>query len=325
MTTENFDKTSNHAFPYKQFWKTPLRTTAVREAQFEDFTLRASFHLYEQLDRVDMELEILNWKGTKERELRVAFPLNLDEARLSYEVPFGTVEIGKNELDFSLLPPDTDTQFTPAIYGGKHPLSFREAINWIDASSPDYLSSGCLAASDVTVHLFRDETNNPVSYPLLQHVLLSVRKSLAWNPEYWFTQPGDHRYRMSLLPHRGNWRVRYREAIGFNHRLIGFVADAKGNAGAAVLPESASYIRLDPPNLILTAMKKSENSDFVTIRFYEAEGSACTARVQLSKGIREAWRTNLIEENEEAIRPLENGTLKVAIRAWEIVTIKVAV
>ena len=221
VTVENFDKTSNHAFPFKQFSKTALRTTAVREAQFKDFTLRESFHLYEQLDRVDMEVEILNWNGTRERELRVVFPLNLDEARLSYEVPFGTVEIGKNELDFSLLPPDNDTQFTPAIYGGQHPLSFREAINWIDASSPDYLSSGCLAASDMTVHLFRDETTNPVSYPMLQHVLLSVRKSLAWNPEYWFTQPGDHRYRMSLLPHRGNWRLRYREAIGFNHRLIG--------------------------------------------------------------------------------------------------------
>jgi alpha-mannosidase len=325
VTVENFDKTSNHAFPFKRFSKTALRTTAVREAQFKDFTLRESFHLYEQLDRVDMEVEILNWNGTRERELRVVFPINLDEARLSYEVPFGTVEIGKNELDFSLLPPDNDTQFTPAIYGGKHPLSFREAINWIDASSPDYLSSGCLAASDMTVHLFRDETANPVSYPMLQHVLLSVRKSLAWNPEYWFTQPGDHRYRMSLLPHRGNWRLRYREAIGFNHQLVAFVADATAHAAAAALPESARYLRLDPPNLILTAMKKSENSDFVTIRFYEAEGFDCTARVQLSKSIREAWRTNLIEENEEAIKPVDDGTVKLAIRPWEIVTIKVSV
>jgi alpha-mannosidase len=324
VTTEDFDKTSNHAFPFKRFSKTPLRATAVREAQFKNFTLRQSFHLYEQLDRVDIELEILNWSGAKERELRVVFPINLDEARLSYEVPFGTVEIGKNELDFSLLPPDTDTQFTPAIYGGRHPLTFREAINWIDASSPDYLSSGCLAASDMTVHLFRDETANPVSYPMLQHVLLSVRKSLAWNPEYWFTQPGDHRYRMSLLPHGGSWRLRYREAIGFNYRLKAFVADTTGYAGTDPLPESANYLRLDPKNLILTAMKKSEYGDFVIIRFYEAEGTDCTARVHLSRSVREAWRTNLIEENEEAIRPLSDGSLEMTIRPWEIVTIKVS-
>ncbi len=121
VTTENFDKTSNHPFPFKQFSKTPLRTTAVREAQFEHFTLRESFYLYDQLDRVDMDVEVLDWDGAKERELRAVFPINLDQARLSYEVPFGTVEIGKDEMDFSLLPPDNDTQFTPAIYGGDHP------------------------------------------------------------------------------------------------------------------------------------------------------------------------------------------------------------
>ncbi len=325
VTTKDFDKTSNHTFPFKQFSKTPLRTTAVREAQFKNFTLRESFHLYEQLDRVDIEVEILNWNGTKERELRVVFPINLDEAKLCYEVPFGTVEIGKNEIDFSLLPPDNDTQFTPAIYGGQHPLTFREAINWIDASSPDYLSTGCLAASDITVHLFRDETTNPVKYPVLQHVLLSVRKSLAWNPEYWFTQAGSHRYRMSLLPHGGSWRFRYREAIGFNHRLIACVADSVEPASGATLPESANYLRLDPSNLILTAMKKSEGNDFVTIRFYEAEGTACTAQVHLAKSIREAWKTNLIEENEEAIKPRNDGSLELTIKPWEIVTIKVAV
>lgn len=325
VTMLNFDKTSNHAFPFKQFSKTPVRTTAVREGQFKDFTLRESFHLYEQLARVDVEVEILNWNGTKERELRVVFPINLDEARLSYEVPFGTVEIGKNELDFSLFPPDEDTLFSAAKDGGEHPLAFREAINWIDASSPDYLGAGCLSASDMTVHLFRDETSHPLNYPMLQHVLLSIRKSMAWNPEYWFTQEGSHSYRMSLLPHRGDWRLRYREAIGFNYRLMAFAGSTTKHSAGAVLPESSNYLRLDPQNLILTAMKKSESSEFVTIRFYEAEGFACTARVHLPKRIREAWRTNLIEENEEAIVPGDDGGLELIIRPWEIVPIKVAV
>jgi alpha-mannosidase len=177
----------------------------------------------------------------------------------------------------------------------------------------------------MTVHLFHDESENPVRYPMLQHVLLSVRKSLAWNPEYWFTQEGSHRYRMSLLPHGGSWRLRYREAIGFNHWLIACVADSAAPATGAALPESANYLRLDPPNLIVTAVKKSEGSDFVTIRFYEAEGTASTAQVHLSKSIREAWRTNLIEENEGTIKPRDDGSLEMAIKPWEIVTIKVAV
>ncbi|MDQ2775848.1 MAG: glycosyl hydrolase-related protein, partial [Acidobacteriota bacterium] len=234
-------------------------------------------------------------------------------------------ERGKNELDFSLLPPDNDTQFSPQNYGGDHALAFREAINWIDASSPNYLSSGCMAASDTTVHLFRDETDKPVSYPMLQHVLLSTRKSLAWNPEYWLTQAGDHRYRMSLLPHHGDWRLRYREAIGFNYPLTAFIGTPEATSKEAALPGTGNTLRLDPPNLILTAMKKSEGDDHITIRFYEAEGNASQARIQLSKSIRQAWKTNLIEEDEEALHPIDNGTLEFAVGPWEIVTIKVSV
>ncbi|MHB1952433.1 MAG: glycoside hydrolase family 38 N-terminal domain-containing protein [Sulfobacillus sp.] len=325
VTMQDFDRTSNHYFPFERFEKNAVRTTAVREAKFKNFTLRESFHLYEQLNRVDIDVEIVNWDGARSRELRVVFPVNLDEARLSYEVPFGTVEIGKNELDFSLLPPDNDTQFSRQNYGGDHALAFREAINWIDASSLNYLSSGCLAASDTTVHLFRDETDNPVTYPMLQHVLLSTRKSLAWNPEYWFTQAGNHRYRMSLMPHHGDWRLRYREAIGFNYPLVSFLGSVEAPPKEAALPGTGNYLRLDPPNLILTAMKKSEEGDHITIRFYEAEGDTSQARIQMPKSIRQAWKTNLIEENEEALQPLENGTLEFSVGPWEIVTIKVAV
>jgi alpha-mannosidase len=324
VTMQDFDRTSNHYFPIKRFEQNSVRSTAVREAKFEHFTLRESFHLYQQLNRIDIDVEIMNWDGSKSRELRIAFPINLDESRLSYDVPFGTVEIGKNELDFSLLPPDNDTQFSRQNYGGDHALAFREAINWIDASSPNYLKSGCLAASDITVHIFRDETDNPVSYPMLQHVLLSTRKSMAWNPDYWFTQAGNHRYRMSLMPHHGDWRLRYREAIGFNYPLVSFVGSTEASLKEASLPDSGNYLRLEPPNLIVTAMKKSEEEDHITIRFYEAEGFASQARIQMPKSIRQAWKTSLIEENEEVLKPLENGTLEFAVGPWEIVTIKVA-
>jgi alpha-mannosidase len=319
VTMEAFDCTSRHNFPFKAAVRSPIRMSAVRQAQFEHFSLRESFHLYDELDRVDIGLEILNWDGTPERELRVVFPINLDEARLSYEAPFGTVEMKKDELDFSLLPPDPFTQFSPEIYGANHPLAYREAINWIDASSPQYLGSGLLAASDITVHLFRDETADPVSCPVLQHVLLSARKSLAWNPDYWFTQPGDHRYRMALFPHGGDWRSRYRQGIEFNYPLTAFA----GFAGSARAQAAQSHLRLDPPNLVLTALKKSEDDERIVVRFYEAEGNECRARIGMSKPIRHAWRTSLIEEEQEPLQVLGDGRLEFAVRPWEIVTLMV--
>jgi len=322
VTMEHFDKTSNHAFPVTGFTEGPVRTTMVRQAQFEHFSLRQYFHLYRNLDRVEMELDVLKWDGEKERELRVVFPINLDNPRLSYEVPFGTVEIGKDEVDFSLLPPSPDTQWKPNIYGADPPLPFREAINWIDASAGRYQSFGCLVASDSTVHLFRDQTPDAVSYPVLQHVLLATRKSLAWNPEYWFTQVGDHHYRTALYPHRGNWRLRYRDGIAFNYPLLAFVAPATSDGH---LPATAEFLRLEPPNLILTAMKKCEDDDSVVVRFYEAEGHPAKARIKLFRPIKQAFKTNLIEEEPGSLAITSEGTVEFTVAPWEIVTLKFTV
>ncbi len=322
---QDFDRTANHDFRLLRFSESPLRATAIREAHFKNFTLRAHFHLYTRIERLDIEMEIADWDGEKARELRVAFPINLDAARLSYEVPFGTVEIGKDELDFSRLPSNVDSQFNPRLYGGDRPLKFREAINWIDASSPDYLKAGCMAASDTTVHIFQDETSNPVSYPVLQHVLLATRKSLAWNPDYWYTQKGSHRYRLALLPHDGNWRLRFREAIGLNYPLIAFVRTDTATVHDKSLPTSRSFLSLNPSSLILTAMKKSEDDDRIIIRFYEAERNKCTARIRLPVPIRNAWKASLIEEDDAALQPLDDGSLEYPVSPCEIVTLKIAV
>ena len=326
VTTEDFDKTSNHDFRTVSSSQGPIVTTLVREAQFKHFRLRQAFRLYPRLDRMEMDVHVLDWDGPKARELRVAFPINLSkDFRLSYEVPFGTVEMGKDEIDFSMLPASKDCQFAPAIYGGDRPLPFREAIDWIDASSDRHQKFGCLAASDCTVHLFEDQTGEPVAYPVLQHVLLSTRKSLAWNPDNWFTQEGDHSFRMALYPHIGGWRERYRDGIAFNYPLHAFV-ESGADQGEASLPASGEFLRLAPANLIMTALKKSEDDETITLRFFEAEGRAnVRAHVQLRKPIRQAWKTNLIEEEAEAITVTTAGAAELDVKPWEIITLKLAV
>jgi alpha-mannosidase len=160
---------------------------------------------------------------------------------------------------------------------------------------------------------------------VLQHVLLSTRKSIAWNPEYWFKVEGNHRYQMALLPHRGNWRLRYREGIEFNYPLVAFLGGAGSGSAGGSLPHTAEFLKLSPSNLILTAMKKSEEEQDVVIRFYEAEGRQSLAKVVLFKAIKKAWKTNLIEEEPEALPVKSDGSLELKVAAWEIVTIKLAV
>jgi alpha-mannosidase len=325
VTLEDFDKTSHHDFRAITSVQGPVFAAAVHEAQFAHFRLRETFRLYPRLDRVEIDVEVRNWDGAPSRELRVAFPINLPrDFRLSYEVPFGTVEMGKDELDFSLLPPRVHCPFISAVDGGDRPLPFREAINWIDASSDRFNKFGCLAASDCSVHLFADQTGQPVSYPVLQHVLISTRSSLAWDPVYSFTQAGSHHFRTALYPHPGGWRARYRDGIAFNYPLIAFLAAGPVGADRA-RPDSEEFLRLEPDNLIMTAFKKSEDDDSLALRFYEAEGQFTRARVQLAQPVRKAWLTNLIEEEPKTLALDSHGTLEFDVRPWEIVTLRLAV
>jgi alpha-mannosidase len=318
----DFDQTAKHDFRFVSFTKSAIRATAVREARFAHFMLRQSYHAYDELARVDIETELIHWDGTAAIELRMAVPVNLDDARLSYETPFGAAEVEKDELDYSRLPTNLASQFYGEKYGGDKPLAFREAINWIDASSPHFQSWGLTVASDSTVHRFHDESAKPVSYPLLQHVLLASRKSLAWNPEYSFTQPGDHCYRMSLLPHAGSWRQRYRDAIAFNYKLAAFAGTATTNPAPMT---EASFLDIAPHSLVLTMFKKAEDENRFALRFYEAEGNRTSARIRLARPIRKAWLTNLIEEDEQELVVAADGALELTVDAWKIVTLKLEV
>ncbi len=66
VTMDNFDKTGNHAFPVQPFraHRHSHHSTA-RSAVLSISRLREHFHLYHELDRVDLEVELANWDGTQ--------------------------------------------------------------------------------------------------------------------------------------------------------------------------------------------------------------------------------------------------------------------
>jgi alpha-mannosidase len=84
-------------------------------------------------------------------------------------------------------------------------------------------------------------------------------------------------------------------------------------------------LRLEPGNLVLTTLKKCEDDDHLAIRFYEAEGFECQARLYFSKPITQAWATNLIEEEEGVLPARGDGSVQLMVKPWEIVTLKVAI
>ena len=322
VNMKDFDRTALHEFKTIRAVESPVRYIVEKEAKFKYFTLRERFILNKHSRELIVEADILNWTGEKEKELRILFPINLDKSfRASYEVPFGTVEMGRDEIDYSLLPDNYEGQFNEKY--ARKDLPFREAINWVNVSSGNYKGYGCLLASDMTVHLFRDETTDPVEYPIVQHVLLSSRKSLAWNPDYWFTQAGSHSYRMALYPHDGNWRFAFKEGLGFNSPLAVFTGKGEKPVNNPVFPVSKSLISVFPSNIIITALKQAEDGDGLFVRFYEAEGRYTKAILKGYKPFSKVFLTNMLEYNDKELQVTADGSVEISIKPWEIVNIKI--
>lgn len=323
VNMENFDKTSMHDFKTIRAVESPIRYIIEKEAEFKNFTLRQRFILNKHSRELVVEADVLNWNGEKDRELRILFPVNMDHlAQASYEIPYGTVEVGRDEIDYSYLPDNHETQFNQRY--ARKDLPFREAVNWVDVSAGKYKGNGCLFASDMTVHQFRDETSDPVDYPIVQHVMLASRISLAWNPDYWFTQAGDHSYRMALYPHEGNWRFAYKKGIAFNSPLVTYAGKGEHPSTSPSLPLSESLLSFDAANIVVTALKQGEDGDGLFLRFYEAEGRYTKVNVKGFQPFSNVFLTDMIEYNTEELPVQADGSIEISVKPWEIVNVKIA-
>jgi alpha-mannosidase len=74
--------------------------------------------------------------------------------------------------------------------------------------------------------------------------------------------------------------------------------------------------------VLLEATKVAENEDGLIFRFYEAERSAVKTLIYFAFPVKQAFLTNLLEEVVAEL-PLENQSVEIEFRAFEIKTLKV--
>ena len=149
--------------------------------------------LYHQQKRIDFETALLNWEGELYREFRMALPLNMTDAQVAYEVPFGVVEVGKDEMGGA-----AGERYKTACKDF-HP---RGIENWIGASNNEF---GVTMSSTVAVADWIDPTDNPKDYTVLQPILLASRRSCHWEGNE-YLQTGDHHFRFSITSHKPGWK-----------------------------------------------------------------------------------------------------------------------
>jgi alpha-mannosidase len=292
VTMNGFEKISK----YKPHWTCSEFGAVIKSWEFTQQTRFATIHqkisLYENLKQIVFKVDILGFSGEHYREYRMAFPLAQTNSKIVYEVPMGVVEVGKDEIKgaagFSKIEQIYSTECSKV-----HP---REVQDWFSSSDANSFVN---ITSSVAVFDWIDPTDPSDSRTILQPVLLASRKSCHGEGNF-YLQPGNHSYTFTLTSGPGDWRNCVQTGKQPNLPLQAVVVKAKVRTNG--LPESQNFVYIDKNNVIVSALKKTDDENNFVIRLYETTGADTEVTISFPFDIKEVWKTDMIEENGKKIQ-----------------------
>jgi alpha-mannosidase len=243
-------------------------------------------------DIVDIDNDI-DWHE-KHVLLKAAFPLAVTSDFATYEIPYGSIQ----------RPTTRNNSFEKAQFEVP-------AMRWADLSG---------AGPDGKVHGLSILNQDKYGYDAAGNVLrLTLLRSPTWpDPD---ADQGEHHFHYALYPHAGTWKdaLTVRHGWEYDYPLQAEVTTA--HAGS--LPPEHSFASVSPDNVVLTVVKKAEDSNALIFRAYEWAGKETTAEFHVPPGATGATVTNLMEQPEGDALPITDDVVKVPIHPYEILTFRV--
>jgi alpha-mannosidase len=238
-------------------------------------------------DQVDV-VNDFDWHETHVL-LKAAFPLAASSNKATYEIPYGSIQrttLRNNSWE--------QAQFEVP------------ALRWADLGDGQ--------------HGFSLLNNSKYGYDDKDNVLrISLLRSPTWpDPE---ADRGHHHFTYALYPHGGDWKqaLTVRHGYEYNYRLRAMQVEAHSGS----MPAEFAYVTVKPENVVLTALKKAEDSNGLIFRVYEWAGKSGDVEFHVPKGATDATVTNLMEKPEGTALKIVDGTVTAPIHPFEILTIRV--
>jgi alpha-mannosidase len=262
--------------------------------------------LYNQIPLVEFKLHV-DWHA-EHRLAKVAFPLNVHSDFTTYEAPYGFIA-RRNPLSPNATLAERAKYEVP---GQK----------WIDHSTEDgsygvSLLNDCKYGFDAINDTIRMTLLRSAGYPIELRAAFGLPIDKAAMAE--LTDQGEHHIAYALYPHRSDFKkaLTTKKAYEFNYPLMPIIEPSHKGC----LPKVYSFVSIQPENIILTAIKKAEDSNGIILRFYETCGEDTKAVIHVTETLKGARETDLLE-NENSEIPTKDGTIEVPISKHEIKTIK---
>lgn len=265
----------------------PLRAILRIERRWSHSTFTQDITLYDGIGRVDVRNEI-GWHE-KHVLLKAAFPLAASSTEATYEIPYGSIQ--------------RPTTRNNPIEQAKFEVP---ALRWADLGDSQ--------------HGFSLLNDSKYGYDAVGNLL---RLSLLRSPTY--PDPnadqGTQRFTYALYPHAGSWQqaMTMRKGYEFNYGLTAM--QTTGHVGA--LKTAQSFVSVDGGNVVLTAMKKAEQSNDLILRLFEWQGKAATVRITAPGKPVSAEEVGMMEQEGLGALPLSGGKISLDIKPYQIRTIRV--
>lgn len=264
----------------------PLRAVIRVKKHFQNSTFVQDITMYAGVPRVDVKMQA-DWHE-KHILLKVAFPLSAHSDKATFEIPYGAIE-------------RPTTRNTPAEQA-KFEVPAQRWADLSDAKQGFSLLNDSKYGYDVRGNVLR----------------LSLLRSPEWPDPH--ADEGHHEFTYSLYPHGGTWREAQtiRRGYELNYKLIAM----QSQKHVGTLPGGHSFVRSEADNVVLTAIKKSEDDDSLVLRFYEWAGREGDVTLQLPAGAQSASETDLMERSIADLT-VHNNAVTVHTKPYEIKTLKV--
>lgn len=290
---EGFDKTTRHSPRWRVVEDGALFTSFKYRSPIRHAVIEQTMRVFHTIKRIDFEVSILNWEEVLYREFRMMFPLAMPQAQVRYEVPYGILQVGKDEME--------------GVAGERYQVPNKEIRprgigNWISAEKGEVAVT--IGSSVVTAD-YVDPTPDPLSSStVIQPILMASRKSCHGEGNE-YLQPGDHHFRFSLTSHRPDPIRSHQFGSGALHMPV--VVLDPGRFTHASLPEILSFVEVNNPNLVVSALKKSEDDNNLILRLYNLSDQPQKADLTMNRPPKSIRKVNLIEEEIEEVQAIELG------------------
>jgi alpha-mannosidase len=237
------------------------------------------------------EVEVVNdidWHETHVL-LKAAFALAASGPSATYEIPYGTIQ----------RPTTRANTWEQARFEVP-------ALRWADLGDAS--------------HGFSLINESKYGYDAVGNLL---RLSLLRSP----TSPDPnadrehHHFSYALYPHAGDWKqaMTVRRGYEFNYPLKAMQVESHPGA----MPQEHSFVSVSADNVVLTAMKKAEDSDGLIFHMYEWAGKGGNVELNLPAGATGAVETNLLETPQGSALTVTGNHVTVPITPYEIESVRV--